>query len=259
MQVITTTNHNSREMPTHSRLRAENARTAMITALARVGGEAIEWNARSGAYLDTARLAMSRFPDARVFGRIDQGNDERAEIGVVVLIDSSGSMGDPVRGGGTRRCAARAIACGIVAAGESMGVPVTVGHHGASGEVVEISAQRTTKAVLDAPYYGSNLDAPACAAFLRAVELPARRNVFLLICDGAPCYYAGEDRGAVSETLGTLIRNGDTFCLAYIGEDEHGLNRAAADWGAARVADCRTGAHALVPVVIAAVAAARQR
>lgn len=257
--LTTTSNHTPKDLTASQRIRAAQTHAAMVTALARVGGETVEWGMRCGAYLDSARLAIATIPDARLFGRIESNGSDRAPLGVTVLIDSSGSMGDPVAQTNpeSRRDAARAIAVGIVSACDALGLPVAVGHHGADGQTVSIAAHRTTRGVLRGPWYGSNLDAPAVAAWLDAVEMPAERHLFLLVCDGAPCYATGSDAGTVAKSLRALDGRGGAFCLAYIGDDDYGLNRAAADWSAMRVADCRATPMALVPTIIRAVNALR--
>lgn len=248
------------ESPTLAALAAETDRAA-TAALRRVGGTAVEWGRKSGAYLNASRLALAALPDARLFGRPSSGNG-KPECGIVTLIDSSGSMSAGVlRKGdyiGSRRKVARSIACGMTAAARRCGLASLVGHHGDNGDGPELTAHRTTRGVLRGPSYGGNLDAWAVAEFLRLVEMPAVRTVFVLVCDGAPNGDPTEHRAVAAEALATMKRNGVEFVLAYIGDDQAGLDRARVDWGAARVADCRADMTALTGVMIRAVAAARR-
>ena len=240
---------------------ASDAERAATAALRRVGGTAVEWGRRNGSHLNTSRLASASLPDARVFGRAAHG-DRRPECGIVTLIDSSGSMGDAVMKDGkyigSRRRVARSIAVGIAAAARRCGLASIVGHHGDNGRGPELVAHRSTRGVLSGPTYGGNSDAWAVAEFLRLVEMPAQRTVFVLICDGAPNGDATEHRAIAAEALAWMNRAGVSFVLAYIGDDTFGLNRARLDWGAQRVADCREDMTALTGVMIRAVAAARR-
>lgn len=234
---------------------------AITSALRRVGSEAIDWNRRSGSMLDTARLAFAAYPDARIFGRIDRGNEGKPALGVTVLIDSSGSMSSPCKANGvafdSRRTAARAIAAGIAQSAQRLGLGCVLGHHGADTSV-RLQAHRTTVGALNGAQYGSNLDAWAVNDWLSMVALPAERNLFVLVCDGAPCGTPSEHREQAVRALGRLERTGDQFILAYIGDDQRGLDSAHLDWGALRVADCRDNIGALTQVVIRAVARLRR-
>lgn len=239
---------------------------AATHALRRVGGTAVEWGRKSGAYLNAARIALASLPDARLFGRAEQGSG-KPDCGIVTLIDSSGSMDCAVYTGGdygngtvigTRREVARAIAVGITAAARRCGLASLVGHHGASSHDVKLAVHRSTKGVLRGPNYGGNLDAWAVSEFLRLCEMPAERTVFVLVCDGAPNGDPAEHRAVAAECIATMRRKGVEFVMAYIGHDQSGLDNARADWGAARVADCRKDMTALTGVMIRAIAAARR-
>lgn len=265
-RITTNANHTPADFAsTHLSSLATATDHAATNALRRVGGTAVEWGRKSGAYLNASRIALSALPDARLFGRAEQGSG-KPECGIVTLIDSSGSMdcavyanGDCNSGSiGTRREVARAIAVGITVAARRCGLASLVGHHGASGYDVKLCAHRSTRGVLRGPSYGGNLDAWAVSEFLRLCEMPAVRTVFVLVCDGAPNGDADEHRALAAECIATMRRKGVEFVMAYIGNDQSGLDNARADWGAARVADCRTDMTALTGVMIRAIAAARR-
>lgn len=260
-RITTTVSHLAHEMNPDQTALANATDRAATNALRRVGGTAVEWGRKSGAYLNTSRIATAALPDARLFGRPETGNG-KPDCGIVTLIDSSGSMGAFAPSVGsipamTRRSTARAIAVGITRAASRCGLASLVGHHGES-DGVRLAVHRTTSGVLRGPCYGGNMDAWAVAEFLRLVEMPAQRTVFVLVCDGAPNGDPTEHRAVANQALATMTRKGVSFVLAYVGDDEYGLNRARADWGAARVADCRRDMNTLTTVLIKAVAAARR-
>ena len=269
IKITTTANHRPSDFrfPSSAAIADMTARAATL-ALRRIGGEAVEWSRRSGSFIDTARLAFHRCPDARLFGRHNVGASGKPAIGIVTLIDSSGSMevqAEPFGGikaanMGNRRDVARAIACGMSRAAAALGLASIVGHHGAN-RAVEVSVSRTTRGALDGPCYGGNMDAWAVRQFVTEVDAPADRTILILVCDGAPNATEDDCAEVVAEASHAMARKNISFILAYIGDagskGKHGLERAQREWGAARVADCRGDMSALTAAMIKAVARAR--
>ena len=236
------------------------ARSVVRCALRRVGGESVDWGCRSGTRIDSARLHASGMPDPRAFGRLSQGNEGRAAIGVCVLIDGSGSMSSGSgRKGMTRLQHARAVACGIVAGCADVGIAALVWHHSTNGSEMKLSAQRTTSAVCKTATSNGNADGIAVRMFAAAVRMPAERTVFVLICDGAPCRGTKEHAPMCDDARRLLMRHGASFITAFIGESATELEQSRSDWGACRTADCRGDSSGLTAPLMRAVGAIMQR
>jgi hypothetical protein len=200
-----------------------------------------------------------------MFGRVDSGNDSTPELGVMVLIDSSGSMCSACRCNGlnvsSRRHAARAVAVGIATAAARLGMGCVIGHHGATSTQVELAVHRDTRGVIRGADWNGNYDAWAVSDFLAGVAMPARRNLFVLISDGEPCGDRAQHLALAGSIVRRLNARGDRFVCAFIGDekDTKGMKSASEDWGAPNVADCRADLGALSSTVIRAIASMRAR
>lgn len=237
-----------------------------LTALRRVGSEAIQWNRDSGTRIDSRTLAARvGLPGARIFGARDTGRDETPDVGLVLLIDDSGSMSaEAYDGSDMRRAdAAAAVAVGMARACSAVGVPVSVLRHdeqgGGSGNL-RIEAYTTTRDVLagQLSLAGGNRDAFAVATVAGVCRFPARHTVFALIADGQPTDDERTHARAASVALRALRARGASFVYAYIGSSGAEIQRAAREWGAARVADARRTGR-LSAALVRALAEARAR
>ena len=141
---------------------------------------------------------------------------------------------------------AAAMACGFVEAGESLALPVQVGHHG-QHQQIELRAHRKSSEVIKQHPLNNNVDAYAVWAWLQRVEAPAKRNLFVLICDGAPC---SDQRSMARECIALMHRRNTAFILAFVGRDAREVASAEKDWGARRVADCRTSPAQLTRAIV---------
>lgn len=239
---------------------SQQAADAATVGLRRVGGERIDWGRRGGPHLDSARLAFAGMPDARLFGRYAEAEGGRPALGVTILIDASGSMNSSALCGGvrsSRSLLARSIAVGIASAAGTLGLPVVLGSHGENGRTVRILAHRSTRGALRHVDYGGNRDAFAVQEWARGVAMPGERNLTLLVCDGAPTDGEAEHRAAAADAVRILASRGSAFAFAFIGCGDSDLQRARADWGYGRVADCRRDMRALASAIVRGVSAVR--
>ena len=243
------------------------AHGAALAALRRVGSEAIRWNRDTGSRIDTRRLAARvGLPGARVFGRVDDGRDRAPDVGLVLLLDDSGSMRASTSTGGnytTRAEIAATTAAGMARACAALRIPVTVARHDERGEgsgKIRIEVYESTRDMLDrqSALGQGNRDAYAVATFASALRFPAARTVFCLIADGQPTDNVETHRAAARAALDTLRRRRASFLYAYVGDDASDLDRARGDWGADRIADARKP-EALRRALVSALADARSQ
>lgn len=241
---------------------------ATVSALRRVGSEAIEWNLRAGPRIDSARITQTATSAApKIFGRAHEPGEGRAEMAVEVLIDGSGSMcaeartisTTPGNAPVTLAQAARAIAAGIADGASACGIPATIGHHGKNGRRICLAAHTDTMRAVIGNDYGGNDDAFAVSHWVRSVARIGERGALVLVCDGAPNTETESHAPECARALRALDACGYAFVLCYIGADAGGLARARAEWGAHRVADARADVQQLAPVIVRALRDVQQR
>ena len=266
----TAATHRPVDMPSRVRAMEATAYTAALQSLRRVGAESVDWGRQSGTRLDSRTLAArAALPAARVFGARSTGDAEQPAVGLLLIVDASGSMrcgfGEWVEGAtrATRAEAALSVAAGIARACDALGVPVTLASHDESGGRLRVIGWGSTRAALGAAYDAQpmmskqgagNYDAPAVSHSLRAFAPLARRRAVVLVCDGEPAISDHTARAA--RTLAEIRREGAALAVAGIMSRESVAHGLARDWGAARCASAES-ARDLARVIVRALAEAR--
>jgi hypothetical protein len=258
----TTPNHAPRGMPTQeARKVEEQTYTATLAALRRVGGIAHEWNRERGTRIDTRTLAARvELPSARVFGRREHAKaGARPPVGLVLLIDDSGSMDSGQILRRPRHQIAAAVAAGLARGCAQCGVPVGVAHHDATGSAVRLNTYENTRDVIAnaGELGGGNRDAYAVAGLLSVALMPAERTIFALIADGLPNDAPADHARAAGAALATCRRVGAEFVYLYLGNRCEDIDRAREEWGAQRVHEAMQPA-AITRALVRAIANARQ-
>ena len=262
-RIQTKTTHTPAQLIPPMRLLSRATNRATVSALRQHGSEATDGAQRSGSSLDTSRLwgVSQGLPDPRPFSRTVMGNDRTPSLGLTILVDASGSMRSHDEDGTTgnplpydRLTIAAGMACGMVAACESLQIPVQIGHHGEQMGMIQLRAHMGTRSVITQPQLSGNVDAYAVWQWLERVPPLAQRNLFVLICDGAP---TTEQKTMSRECIARMARQNTAFVCAFIGGESSGVRSCVQDWGALRVANCGTSPAALTRTIIHALRALR--
>jgi Mg-chelatase subunit ChlD len=267
----TAVNHDTRGKPESWRRVMNSADRAMTNALRRIGGEDWQRRNRTGQRIDARALPFLPLDaDARPFERVSPANVGRPDLGIFVLIDASGSMAAqvevPVSGGSMRRSeAARLIACGIGAAAQRAGFGFGCASHGTQcsatgGERMRFVTHSSTESVLIPCPFSDNWDAPAVAFAAKNLQMPAKRTLFMLLCDGGPTIEAEQHGQIASYAMRKLKDQGAAFTVCFIGsqcESKAGVSLLARDWGTRAVADCSRDLSQMTTKAIQAMSALR--
>lgn len=234
---------------------------ATLAALRRVGGIAHEWNRERGTRIDTRTLAARvELPSARVFGRREHAKTgARPPVGLVLLVDDSGSMDSGQILGRPRHEIAAAVAAGLARGCAQCGVPVGVAHHDCRGGQVRLNTYASTMDAIEnaGELGGGNRDAYAVAGLLSVARMPAERTIFALIADGLPNDAPADHARAAGAALATCRRVGAEFVYLYLGNRCEDIDRAREEWGAQRVHEAMQPA-AITRALVRAIANARQ-
>ena len=239
---------------------------AATVALRRVGTESWQYGRLSGQRIDARTLAArAALPEARVFGRRDEGRDETPDASLLLVVDASGSMwcgrGEPTA------ARALAVAHGIARAAERVGVPVTLATHDERGGRVSVSGWARISDALGpsadaAPmrraHGAGNYDAPAVLHAWRSFAPLAKRRAAVLVCDGLPAMDGHIHHAAAC--LAEIRRDGGAFAFAAVSHSPQSArdlaHSASGDWGAHRCASAFAAA-AFAGVIVRAISEVR--